>query len=227
MRGRSIANSDPAAIRDNERGSVKFPKARKQAGLNTPRYNYGAYLGVSNGSTNTSADIGIFGTYAFNQRWLINAEVHLNTLRSFSGTYSHPSFYRPDSLPSFTINDFRKAIAIDIPVKVEYMLINLLSIKAGPVLSFTGWPQTGNTTYGTINDRRDTLKHGTELKTALNSTTISKITPGFEAGLSFHLWKLDIDGRYQWLAPYTISGTLGTYRNKYRAINFGIGYRFK
>lgn len=224
-RGNSGGNS--AAVKGKKTGGEKYPKPKKRTIIKTPKYNYGIYAGLSDGTTNSSANIGFFGAYALSNRWLINTGIYLNASRSFSGSYTHQSFYRPDSLPSFTINDYRKAVAVNIPVRLEYKVMNLLSIKAGPLISFTASQGIAGTSYSTIKDRRDTLRHGTELNTALNGTKVSRIVPGFEAGLSFHLWKLDIDGQYQWLAPYTISGTLGSYRNKYHSVNVGIGYRFK
>ena len=206
--------------------SKNTAKGKKTKVMLTPPYNYGLETGLNTGN-NVSFYLGAFGSYAVNKRWLFDAEVRINSYRKLSGEYSHPSYYRPDSLPPFKIIDSRKLLVLDIPINLEYRISKTISIKAGPVISLS-LKQTGiSSRLSTIADLRDTVYHTKEINKAINNTVISKVSFGFTSGLSFHLKKFDLNGNYQLLTPYKVSNDLGSYRKAYYTFQIGIGYGFK
>jgi hypothetical protein len=191
----------------------------------TPPYNYGLELGL-NTRSNTTAYFGMFGTYALSKRWLVNAGLRINTPRQLSGEYTHASYISPDTLKPFKITDTRKIMVLDIPVNLEYKISNLISIKAGPVISFAV-KQSAKNSKVTVNDLRDTVYHSKQIAADLNDTKVTKVNVGFNGGISFHLKQFDINGQYQVLTPYSIKSNLGAYRNTYHTFQVGVGYRFK
>ncbi len=206
--------------------SKNTAKGKKASIFITPRYNYGLEIGV-NTAGKVSFYFGAFGSYALNKRLLVNAGVRINSYRQLSGEYSHPSYYRPDSLPPFKVIDSRKLLTFDIPVNLEYRISKTISIKAGPVISLS-LKQTGiSSKLAPIADHRDTVYHSKEINKAIGSTVISKASFGFMGCVSFHLKKFDLNSNYQLLTPYKVSNDLGSYRKTYHTVQIGIGYRFK
>lgn len=205
----------------------KLFKVKGHQEIITPQYNYGIETGLNVGGGNSgSFYFGGFGAYALTSRLLINTGVRFNTYRAISGSFTHNSYYRPDSLPPFTVIDARKVIVLDLPITVEYKLSNLLSIKAGPVISFPLKQSAVSTKLAPIGDLRDTVYHSAEIKSALNSTSLNKVNIGFTGGVTLHVRKFDISGNYQLLKPYQISTSLGNYSKTYQTFQVGIGWRF-
>jgi len=205
----------------------KLSKVKDYQEIITPQYNYGVETGLNIGGGNSSSFyFGGFGAYALTSRLLINTGVRVNTYRALSGSFTHDSYYRPDSLPPFTVIDARKVIVLDLPITLEYKLSNLLSIKAGPVISFPLKQSAISTKLAPIADLRDTVYHSAEIKSALNSTSLNKINIGFTGGVTLHIRKFDISGNYQLLKPYQISTGLGNYSKTYQTFQVGIGWRF-
>jgi len=201
-------------------------KGKKTKVWTTPPFNYGLEAGLNTGSKG-SLYLGAFGAYALNRRWLVDAGIRINSLRQLSGEYSHPSYYRPDSLPPFKVIDSRKLLVLDIPVNLTYRISKVISIKAGPLLSFSLKQSAINSQLAPIADQRDTVYHSREINKAISNTTIGKVSFGFTGTISFHLKQLDLNGGYQLLSPYKVSSDLGSYRKTYHSVQLGIGYRFK
>lgn len=206
--------------------SKNTAKGKKESGFVTPPYNYGLETGL-NTASKASFYFGAFGSYALNKRLLVNAGVRINSYKQLSGEYSHPSYYRPDSLPPFKIIDSRKLLTLDLPVNLEYRISKTISIKAGPIISLS-LKQTGiSSKLGPITDHRDTVYYSKEINKAIGSTFISKASFGFMGGVSFQLKKFDLNGSYQLLTPYKVSNDLGSYRKTYHTVQLGISYCFK
>jgi hypothetical protein len=203
-------------------------QVKAHQGIITPRYNYGIDAGLNVGGGNSSSFyFGGFGAYALKPRLLINIGVHVNTYRTLSGSFTHDSYYRPDSLPPFAVADTRKVMVLDLPITVEYKLSNLLSIKAGPVISLPFKQSAISTTLGPIADIRDTVYHSAQIKSAISSTKLNTVNLGFTGGISVHIQKFEINGSYQLLNPYKISNSLGNYNKTYQTFQVGIGWRFR
>lgn len=206
--------------------SKNTAKGKKASIFITPRYNYGLEIGI-NTAGKVSFYFGAFGSYALNKRLLVNAGVRINSYRQLSGEYSHPSYYRPDSLPPFKVIDSRKLLTFDLPLSLEYKISKTISVKAGPIISLSLKQMGINSKLAPIADLRDTVYHSKEINKSISSTAISKGSFGFMGGVSFHLKKFDLNSNYQLLTPYKVSNDLGSYRKTYHTVQIGIGYRFK
>ncbi len=219
-------NQLKVSSKSNVNQSKNIAKGKKANVFLTPTYNYGLEIGV-NTSNNVRLYFGGVGSYALNNRWLVNTGVRINGYKRIFGEYSHPSYYRPDSLPPFKIIDSRKLLVLDIPVNLEYRISKTISVKAGPLISLPLKQRDISSKLGTITDLRDTVYHSKEINKAINNTTISKISFGFTGGVSFHLNKFDLNSNYQLLTPYKVSNDLGAYRKANNTFQVSIGYRFK
>ncbi len=219
-------DSPIASSKPNNNQSKNIAKGKKANVFLTPPYNYGLEIGL-NTSNNVRFYFGGFGSYTLNNRWLVDARVRINSYRRLSGEYSHPSYYRPDSLPPFKIIDSRKLMILDIPVNLEYRISKKISVKAGPVISLLLKQTDISSKLGTIADLRDTVYRSKEINKAINNTIISKVSLGFTGGLNFHLNKFDLNSSYQLLTPYKVNNDLGAYRKANNTFQISIGYRFK
>ncbi|WP_183562787.1 outer membrane beta-barrel protein [Mucilaginibacter sp. SP1R1] len=216
-------------VNKNKAGVFKAKKAsgkRLPADLHTPPYNYGLEFGFNTGGGNNNLYFGVFGTYALTPRWLVNAGFRFNGTRQFSKEYSHPSYYKPDSLPPFKVIDAPKVWVAEVPITMEYKVSRLISIKAGPVISLAIKQSTSGSSL-VVSDRRDTLNNSKQINAIIAGSTVSKVNVGFTGGVSFHFRRFDIDGRYQMMTPYKLSSDLGSYRKSNQTFQVGIGYRFK
>lgn len=214
----------PGKVKQQTTKAVKSKTSRK---IVTPPHHYSIEAGLNTGRGYSGFYFGVSGTYAIQNRLLVNAGLRINTPQSLSGEFSHSSYYRPDSLPPFKIIDARKVLTLNIPVTLEYQLSKLLSIKAGPVIGYAIKQLEVSTKLGPIADYRDTVYHGGEVKTAMLNTGVNKFNLGFTGGLSLHISRFDIQGSYQLFSPFKISNTLGAYSKPYQTFQVGIAYRFK
>ncbi len=219
-------NQPEASSKSNVNPSKNIAKGKKANVFLTPPYNYGLEIGL-NTSNNVRFYFGGFGSYTLNNRWLFNAGIRINSYKQLSGEYSHPSYYRPDSLPPFKIIDSRKLLVMDIPINLEYKISKTISVKTGPVISLLLKQTDISSKLGTIADLRDTVYHSKEINKAINNTIINKVSFGFTGGLTFHLNKFDLNSNYQLLTPYKVSNDLGHYRKTNNTFQVSIGYRFK
>ncbi len=78
-----------------------------------------------------------------------------------------------------------------------------------------------------IADPRDTLYHSKQIDSTLVNTVSNKVNIGFTGGISIHIKQFDINGSYQWLTPYKVSNSLGSFKQTNQVFRIGIGYRFK
>lgn len=207
---------------------IKIPKTPKERNEeDRPKYSYGITAGVNMQKGSTSFYGGIFGNYAFNKKWGLALGINVNSNQKVAGEFTHPSYYKPDSVPPFTMADERKLMTVDIPLAVVYRLSKKLSIKACPVIAFTIKQSDVLTKLKPLNDKRDTINHSAEVNTALSNTVSNKVSVGFIGGVSFHLKQFDINGSYQWLKPYNINNSLGGYQPNNQFFKIGVGYRLK
>nr|WP_199082648.1 outer membrane beta-barrel protein [Pedobacter sp. ASV19] len=195
--------------------------------MTTPTYNYGLETGINKSSNTNSFYLGLSGSYALTKHWLISTGLQFNTLRQLAGEYSHPSYYWPDSLPPFTVNDSRKVLTLNIPLLLEYKINKAISLQAGPLLNLLLKQSNKQGLIAPMADMRDTVYHSKEINQAISKTTVNQVSIGFTGGISLHMGRFDLNGRYQLLSPYKISNDLGSYKATYQTLQFGIGYRFK
>ena len=228
--GHEKANTLIDVNKTKARNSGKASKAAKAPKYNQPRdisvqpYHYGLEVGLNTGSGSSQIYFGGFGAFNLNNRWLINAGIRINSKKQLAGTYTHPSFYAPDSLQAFRITDSRKVLALDIPISLEYKVSNLISFKAGPVISL-GLSQSNKSSKVSELNRRDSLFFSKTITDTLGFTTVKKLNVGFSGGVSLHVKQFDIDGRYQ-LMPYKVNSPIGSYRKIYNTFQLGVSYRF-
>ncbi|WP_293306826.1 outer membrane beta-barrel protein [Pedobacter sp. UBA5917] len=207
---------------------IKIPKTPKQSNEgDEPKYSYGITAGMNLQKGSTGFYGGAFGNYALNKKWGLAMGVNVNSKQKVAGEFTHPSYYKPDSVPPFTMADERKVMTVDIPLAAVYKLSKKLSIKAGPVIAFTIKQSDVLTKLKPLNDRRDTINHSAEVNTALSNTVSNRVSVGFIGGVSFHLKQFDINGSYQWLKPYNINNSLGGYQPNNQFFKIGVGYRLK
>lgn len=206
---------------------IKTAKIKQESEIIVPTYSYGVTKGMNVQKGNNSFYAGIWGAYSLNKKWQLSVGVNVNSYQKIAGEFTHPSYYRPDSLPPFTIAATRKVITVDIPLTAAYRLSKHISVKAGPVISFVGKQSEMITRLNPIADPRDTLYHSKQIDSTLVNTVSNKVNIGFTGGISIHIKQFDINGSYQWLTPYKVSNSLGSFKQTNQVFRIGIGYRFK
>lgn len=206
---------------------IKTAKIKQESEIIVPTYSYGVTSGMNVQKGNSSFYAGIWGAYSLNKKWQLSVGVNVNSYQKIAGEFIHPSYYRPDSLPPFTIAATRKVITVDIPLTAAYRLSKHISVKAGPVISFVGKQSEMINRLNPIADPRDTLYHSRQIDSTLVNTVSNKVNIGFTGGISIHIKQFDINGSYQWLTPYKVSNSLGSFKQTNQAFRIGIGYRFK
>jgi len=206
---------------------IKTTKIKQESEIIIPIYSYGVTAGMNVQKGNSSFYAGISGAYSLSKKWQLSVGVNVNSYQKIAGEFAHPSYYRPDSLPPFTIVATRKVITVDIPLTAAYRLSKHISVKAGPVISFVGKQSAMITRLNPIADPRDTLYHSKQIDSTLVNTVSNKVNIGFAGGISIHIKQFDINGSYQWLTPYKASNSLGSFKQTNQVFRIGIGYRFK
>jgi hypothetical protein len=206
---------------------VKPLKIKQESDIKVPTYSYGIAAGMNVQKGNSSFYAGISGAYSLSKKWQLSVGVNVNSYQKIAGEFTHPSYYRPDSLPPFTIAATRKVITVDIPLTAGYKLSKHITVKAGPVISFVTKQSEIMTKLNPIADPRDTIYHSKEINRALANTIMNKVNIGLTGGISIHIKKFDINGSYQWLKPYKVSDSLGSFKQTNQVFRIGIGYRFK
>lgn len=241
--GRKLTGNNSLLVADDKRpdmastGNVNKPVDNKSATtkpiknsipkeITTPAYNFGLEGGLSL-ANGTGFYGGLTADYAITNRILIGAGLRLNTARKLTGSYSHPSYYRPDSSARFNINEERKISVIDLPLNLTYKVSNFISLKAGAVIGFTG---AGSTTYtlGSVGGFRDTLRRRSSIDSTVNTSMLAKkVSLGFTGGVSFNIKQFSIDARYLALPTYKVNNNLGSYSRSYNPFQIGITYWFR
>ncbi|WP_295767558.1 hypothetical protein [uncultured Mucilaginibacter sp.] len=195
--------------------------------LNTPSFNIGVEAGL-NIAKNTSVYGGLTSNLALSQRLLIGSGILVNFGRQVVGSYSHPSFFRPDSSSAFTVNEKHKVLVADIPLILTYRVNKLISIKAGAIASFAG--KLGNQSYsfGAVAGLRDTLGYTKTIDTLVSSPVLTKrVSLGLTGGIAINFKQFSIDARYIGLPPYKVNNTIGNYIQSNKSVQIGITYWLK
>jgi hypothetical protein len=210
-------------VKSSGRGKIKAPKL--STGGTSP-FDFSISAALNAGKPGSNVVFGLAGIYTLNTKWLLNVGVKMDLNRPLSNTFTHPSYFRPDT--SFTINDSRKLNVITVPVTLEYQVSDIISINAGPQLSFSARQSKLSTKLGTVLDKRDTLARTHTIDSALLINSINKINVGISGGISIRLNRFYIDGTYQQnLTPYNVTTGLGGYKQYYRSFQIGLRYKFK
>jgi hypothetical protein len=224
----SSSNSSTATTIKSRTRQPKIKKAKpqKDIALEKQWLAYGLKAGL-NVNANTSPFLGVYSSIMITPKFSVSPEVTLNTVRKISGEYSHPSYFRPDSIPPFTITDSRSISVVEIPLNLAYQLTNTISIKAGPILSIPFKQRNASTKIGTLPDRRDTLNSSRIVNIGLGQTVFTpKISVGFSAGLSYYINRFNFEVKYlKNLSPYTVTSPLGNYKSNYHTLQVGLGFQ--
>lgn len=223
---RSTVGKTPK-VKNVKSPKIKTAKIKQESEIIVPTYSYGVTTGMNVQKGNSSFYAGISGAYSLSKKWQLSVGVNVNSYQKIAGEFTHPSYYRPDSLPPFTIAATRKVITVDIPLTAAYRLSKHISVKAGPVISFVGKQSEMITRLNPIADLRDTVYHSKQIDSTLVNTASNKVNVGFTGGISIHIKQFDINGSYQWLTPYKVSNSLGSFKQTNQVFRIGIGYRFK
>ena len=185
--------------------------------------------GLANTSgAGTNLVLGLFGSAQLNQKWQVNAGARIDLSRNLSGTITHPSYSRPDTVV-FKVTDSRKVNTISIPITFKYKVSKLVSIHAGPQLSFSAGQSMHSNKLQTISNYRDTASHSHSIDSALKYNHISKFNIGISGGISIRVSpRFYIEGSYQQnITPYKVNTGLGNYNQYYHSVQLGIRYTFK
>ncbi|WP_025145884.1 outer membrane beta-barrel protein [Pedobacter jeongneungensis] len=227
-KNKSIGNNSGKNKKTKE---IKLSKSKtiktkpESIGDGEQKYSYGITGGMNVQKSGSSFSAGLFGSYAFDKKWQLVAGVNINSAQKLAREFTHPSYYRPDSLPPFTIADERKVITVDFPLAAAYRLSKKISVKAGPIIAFSIKQSDVFTKLKPIADPRDTLYHGKAVDSALVNTVANKVSIGFMGGISVHIKQFDINGSYQWLKPNKVSNSLGSSNQANQFFRIGIAYR--
>ncbi|SUJ27286.1 Uncharacterised protein [Sphingobacterium spiritivorum] len=209
-------------------GNNKQIKFENSGSGGNSSYNFGLETGANAGTQGTNLYAGVFGQFALNNKWAVSLGLNVNSNRKVSGEFSHPSYFRPDSLRyAFIVRDSRKLANIDIPLKVDYRLSDRISLNTGVIIDIPVKQSSEITRLGPVYDVRDTLRRGQEINSALTNTNANKVNIGLSGGVTLHLRNFDIKGSYQLLNPYRVSNALGSYKANNGFFRVGVGYRFK
>ncbi|CAM3874433.1 outer membrane beta-barrel protein [Mucilaginibacter galii] len=196
--------------------------------LTTPAYNYGLQAGLTTGSGSTGFYLGLTANYALTKRWLAEGSLLYNSSRTITGNFSHPSYYRPDSSAALSLADSRKVQPIDVSLNIQYRVNSLISLKAGPVLSFAGKQLNVSTRLGAVGGFRDTLRRTGTIDSVRNTTVLTnKVNVGLSTGIGVNLKHFNIEARYLWLPQYKVSNSWGNYNQPANRLQVGISYLFK
>lgn len=215
---------DKAGKKIKTSGATKIKAPKLSTG--TSPFDFSISAALNAGKPGSNMVFGVAGIYTLNSKWLLNVGIKMDLNRPLSNAFTHPSYFRPDT--PFTINDSRKLNTITVPVTLEYQVSDIISINAGPQLSFSGRQSNLSTKLGTISDRRDTLFRTHTIDSALRFNSINKINVGISGGISIHLNRFYIDGTYQQnLTPYRVTTGLGGYKQYYHSFQIGLRYKFK
>jgi hypothetical protein len=202
----------------------KIKRPKLSIGGSSFGYRIGSALNISKSGSNMVFGLGVY--YSLNAKWLLNAGIHMDLNRPFSSEFTHPSYNRGDT--TFKVNDSRKLNILSVPVTLEYKISNIISVNAGPQISFSVKQSNLKTGLGTIQSYKDTLYHTKTIDSALKLNSINKINVGFTGGVSFKLHQFYIDATYQQnVTPYSVTTGLGGYKQYYNSFQIGIRYKFK
>ena len=222
---------DHASAIKQKGGRVKADKAARSSitkEMITPAYNYGLQAGLTTGSGSTGFYLGLTANYALTKRWLAEGALLYNSSRTISGNFSHPSYYRPDSSAVLSLTDSRKVQPIDVSLNIQYRVNSLVSLKAGPVLSFAGKQLNVSTRLGTVGSFRDTLRRTGTIDSVRNTTVLAnKVNVGLSTGIGINFRHFNIEVRYLWLPQYKVSNSWGNYNQPANRLQVGLSYLFK
>ncbi|WP_158796231.1 outer membrane beta-barrel protein [Pedobacter sp. L105] len=197
--------------------------------MTTPLFDYGLEAGLNKGNKN-SFYFGIFGSYGLRTRWLLNGGLRIVTSEALSGSYTSSLIKsRPDTTQVLKVTDKRNIAVMTIPLTVSYRISNIISLNAGPLISFPIKQSGINYQFATLTNLKDTIpviKQGVD--STLKHTTVNKINIGFTGGISIRIKQFYLDASYQQnLTPYKVSSDLGSYQSYNHSLQLGVHYKFK
>jgi len=210
-------------VRPSKNNKVKKPKGTPGNSL----FDFSAEAALNTSGAGTNALFGLWAGYPLSPKWQLNGGIRVDINRTLSGTIVHPSYSRPDTIV-FKVADSRKLNVISVPVTLEYRVSNVVSIHAGPQISFSAGQSQHTNKVGNVPRYTDTLSHSQSIDSALKYNSINKVTVGLTGGISFKVKRFTIEGLYQQnITPYNIATGLGNYKQFYHSFQVGIRYAFK
>ncbi|MDO7742397.1 MAG: PorT family protein, partial [Pedobacter sp.] len=217
----SVNNKTDKQTLDKKNAAVKKAGKAKKTGKtkeakaklpSSSAFSYGLNSGLNIYSQGSGIYLGVFGDYIMNNRLMFGAGLRVNSGRTLSDSYMHPSFSLKDSVPEFNVDDTRKLFVLDLPLSLSYKITKSVSIKAGPVLSIVAKQSNVNTKFSAIISNRDTTYKGVIVEETVPQSTVNKIGLGFSGAVSFHLKQFDLEAGYQVQRPFKVKNELGTYQ---------------
>ena len=179
-----------------------FITSQASAGL-LPTFRFGVKAGLDYQSNNFKDDIKNLDIKA-NSGWFAGVQCDLNWgnlgVRP-EVIYSHNKF----DVDGAGIADKFKLGKIDVPVLVQYKLLGIVALQAGP--SFCVMTNTSGTTEGM-------------------QWNIKRPTIGYAAGVEVEIWKIGISARYN--GSFKASEVMGysTGTNPINTLQLGVGFYF-
>ena len=209
-------------VKEEKVQKIRIDRQKLKEEFRPPSSAYGIMAGV-NVNKNATMYFGIYGTAKVSKRITANAALQLHTPRTFIGSYTRASYFRPDSNPAFTFTDSRKVAVLELPLTLSYQLTNKLKIIGGPVVSLP--IKQSAVKLGVIDLPRDTLFNGNNVIGIIRNTKPNKVNYGFKVGAGAQLKSVGVDLTYQILSPYQFKNSLGTNKHSYNALQIGITYK--
>lgn len=222
-------------LRKSQRRNVKnagskIPEPNRAVQSKKPdlvtRFNYGIKAGYSFNTISNNMFFGAFSSFEISKYWYFNPELIVNGGKTLSGSYLHPSYFRPDSISPFSIGDSRKIYVVDLPLNIKYRISKAIYLSTGPVFSIPVKQTTIRSEVEYVPDPLDTMHHTKDINAALSRTVVKpEFNAGISAGMMIRLNRFNIEARYQQgFIPYKVSSGLGRYQVNSHSFLFAVGF---
>ena len=222
---------------DDTSATAKKPAPTKSSGAS--KFEYGLLAGVNApgsftakaqnanfyGSLPVDLFFGAFTTYNFNSKWGINLQLRGLNPQNISGTYTHSNDSKKDTNQVLNISDSRKVYTADAALHLIFKPALGLSLKAGPVFSYSLKEANGKTTFQTGPLKKDSVYYVSVIK-LINATSYTKgLNIGLSVGASYQYGRFIFDAAYiKKFSGTIVSSTLGSYTAINDQLLFGIGF---
>jgi hypothetical protein len=235
----------PAAKTNQKDKSGKKEKAAKIRSTSPINIDWGLLAGVNSsgsftpkkqnsnfyGSLPFDLNLGLYGTYHFNDKWAINVQVRALNPQNISGSYSHANAAKADSGAvdsgkSIKVTDSRKAYFVSVPIHLVYKVNNYLSIKGGPVINIPVKQLPGTTSLTPLAIKKDTPYYTSVTNQLKNTRYSPAINFSLSVGVSLQYNRFSFEATYlKSISGYKVSSDFGSYKSNPGSIQLGIGFQ--
>jgi hypothetical protein len=183
------------------------------------------------GSLPVDLNLGLYGTYHFNDKWAINVQARALNPQTINGSYSHANAAKADSGAvdsgkAIKVTDSRKAYFISVPIHLVYKVNNYLSIKGGPVINIPVKQLAGTTSLTPLAIKKDTPYYTSVSNQLKNTRYTPAINFGLSVGVSLQYNRFSFEATYlKSLSGYKVSSDFGSYKSNPGSIQLGIGFQ--